>query len=181
MSLGNFPINVVYVGGTTLVKFPLAYDLMRNARKVAGRIVPPPNFLHTAIWIGSSDSTNESLGAIVVYGEYYSNGKNPTYLTCYGAKSVVMPLGKFKQEFDAFDAMKLIPQRNISLLTFLDEIKNGGRWMASDYKWTTHNCQHFTSTCLKILKSRRVKSGKYDWTQLPNNIMRTILYNEIEL
>lgn len=178
-SLGNFPIKVAYVGGTTLVKFSPAYYVMRKSRQVAGHIVPPPNFLHTAIWVGSSDATNESLGAIFVYGEYYSNGKNPTYLSCDGARSFVMPLYRFKEEFDAFDILKLVPQRNISLLSFINEIGESGYWTADDYKWTTHNCQHFSANCLNILKAKRFKSNKHDWTNLPSNIMKVIYRNEL--
>lgn len=140
---------------------------MRSITLCASHVVPPPNFLHTAICIGTSDATNESLGGIVVHGEYYSDGKYPTYLSCDGARSFIMPLKRFKEEFEAFNIINLIPQRNTSLLT------------ADDYKWTTHNCQHFSAICLDILKARCFKTDKYDWTRLPSNIMKVIRINEI--
>ena len=47
--LGNFEINNVYIGATSIVEFKLGYNVMRNARKLIGHVIPPPSFLHSAL------------------------------------------------------------------------------------------------------------------------------------
>lgn len=44
MVLGNFKINTVYVGESSIIKFQPGYSFMKTARKLIGQIIPPPNY-----------------------------------------------------------------------------------------------------------------------------------------
>ena len=154
---------------------------MKTARKIFGQIIPPPNFIHSAIWISSETNIDdETLGAIVVYGKYYSNGHDESYLFDDGARSFLMTFGEFKELFDSFDVKKLVPQKNVHMFDFIKEIKDGGKWNALNYNWPTNNCQHFTTLCLNILKAIRYSPNENDWADLPYSIMNTLKTNEIK-
>lgn len=173
--LGNIPIKVGYIGGSAIFDFPLGYDIMRRARELIGRIIPSPNFLHTAIWVSDSDISDDSNGAIFVYGEYTSNEYDPSFLFSSGARSYTMTLKEFKKNFKSFNVKKIIPKRQINLFDLINEIKINGNWTAPEYNWAKHNCQHFTKTCISILQAERLKSELSDWTNLPKIIMKEIL------
>lgn len=49
--LGNFQIESIYLGSSTIFDFQFGYDVMHFAREKIGTIIPPPSFLHTAIWV----------------------------------------------------------------------------------------------------------------------------------
>lgn len=176
--LGDYTILSMFVGATRLVNFQTAYSLMRANRKLLGHLAPPPTFQHTAVWVGGSNPTDDSLGAIVVYGEYYPVNYDATYLSCDGARSFVMSLGDFRKTYNAYELKQMKPGRNMTLFPFLEEVKSSGRWGADDYMWRTHNCQHFTANCVKLLEARRVNQSKTDWMDLPSPIMKTIIQNE---
>ena len=176
--LGDFPINEVYVGASSLVNFPMASSVMTKMRRVLGKIVPPPNLQHTAVWVGERADSDEAMGATVVYGEYYSVGDDPTFLRHDGARAYVSSLREFKEDFDAFEVMKMRPGRNMTLMPFLKEASESGNWKALDYSWATNNCQHFTAKCAKILKLKRQNPGKYDWTELSATVLDVLQNNE---
>ena len=178
--LGDFVIQSVYLGGNPIVPFPLAYTALRTARSTFGKIVPPPNFQHTAVWFGESDRDgDDSQGAILVYGEYYNYNGDPTYLECDGARSFVMTLGEFKNTFRSFQAKKMKPGRNITLTTLLDEVQKSGSWDAESYNWAVNNCQHFSASVLQLLQAKRADARADDWADIPPPVMRSILRTEL--
>ena len=178
--LGDFVVNSVYLGGNAIIPFEPGYSFMKGARRTLGRVVPPPNFQHTAVWFSDSDNAgDDSIGAILVYGEYYNLNGDPTYLGCDGARSFVMTLGEFKNMFRAFEVKKMKTGRNITLTTLLDESKRSGSWDADSYNWATNNCQHFSASVLKILEAKRADAKPEDWAEIPPPVMNSILITEL--
>lgn len=51
---------------------------MKLAREKFGHFIPPPNFLHTAVWVGPYGSNNQTLGSILssFFEEYFPYGSN---------------------------------------------------------------------------------------------------------
>ena len=177
--LGDFVVTRVYLGGNPCLDFEPGYQMMRVARQLFGQRVPAPNFQHTAIWFGERDDGDDSIGAILVYGEYYNYNQDPTYLSCDGARSFVMTLGEFKQMFRSFPVKKMRPGRNLTLTQLLSEVKNSGDWSVDDYNWITNNCQHFTAAVLNVLEAKRNHAQESDWAEIPPPIMNTILRLEL--
>lgn len=177
--LGNFEINNIYIGATSIVDFKLGYDVMRNARKLIGHVIPPPSFLHLALWVGSSNDDDESLGAVFVYGKYYPKRNNDqTFLSKDGARSYVMKLGEFKEFFNACELKKLSPKRHLKLFDFIEEVKMSGQWNADSYNWPSNNCQNFAAKCLNILHAVRDSPTINDWANIPPSIMNILKSNE---
>ncbi|KAK8865014.1 hypothetical protein M9Y10_010543 [Tritrichomonas musculus] len=168
--LGDFDVKVAYVGGSTL-ELP---NFLNNARNFLNYIIPYQSFYHSGIWVGPSNEDDNTLGIILVYGAYFSFGNNPTFLLSDGARAYVMSLGRFKKNFKAYNVKKLIPQRNLTMYQFLDEVKASGKWRAGDYHWFKHNCQHFAVSCLNILQPKRFSADQNDWKVLPRKIMKMI-------
>lgn len=179
-TLPNFRIKEVYVGASTILNFSLCFKMMSKARRTLGKIIPPPNFLHTAIWVGPAHSNNQTLGAILVYGKYSSKFDDRTYLSKDGARSYVMSLHEFIEYFDYCNVKKLESQRNIHLHEFINEVKNSGTWNIDKYHWPTNNCQHFTANCLNILKSTRKVANQNDWANFPSSIYKALKKNEMQ-
>lgn len=178
--LGDFQIQTAYIGSSSIIDFQAGYNLMKIARNLMGRIIPPPNLVHTAIWVGEENPTDESLGAIFVYGKYRSNKNDPTYLNFDGARSYVMSFGEFKYYYDTYEIQKIIPKRKIKLFDFIREVKSSGHWRADTYNWPTNNCQHFTLKLINIIKAVRDSPNENDWTNLPPLILKTLQSNEKE-
>ena len=177
--LGDFVVKAVYLGGNACLDFEPGYQMMRAARRLFGKRIPAPNFQHTAIWFGENDAGDDSVGAILVYGEYYNYNRDPTYLSCDGARSFVMTLGEFKQMFRSFPVKKMQPGRNLSISRLLQEVTDSGDWTVDDYNWITNNCQHFTAAVLNVLEAKRNFAQENDWAQIPPPIMKTILRLEL--
>ena len=177
--LGDFVVTAVYLGGNACVDFEPGYAVMRGARSLFGKAIPAPNFQHTAIWFGENDNGNESIGAILVYGEYYNPTGDPTYLSCDGAQSFIMTLGEFKETFQSFPIKKMRPGRNLTLTRLLSEVKDSGDWGVYDYNWLTNNCQHFTAAVLNVLEAKRMQRSDNDWADIPPPIMNTLLRLEL--
>ncbi|KAK8835852.1 hypothetical protein M9Y10_040405 [Tritrichomonas musculus] len=180
-TLANFSIHDVYVGASTILDFPLGFKFMQKARQTFGKFVPPPNFLHTAVWVGPYHSNNQTLGAIFVYGKYSSKIDDNTYLSKDGARSYVMSLRDFIEYFDYCNVKKLEIQRNLHLFDFIEEVRKSGMWNIAKYHWPTNNCQHFTATCIKIMKSTREVENQDDWANFPSSIYKALESNEIQL
>ncbi|KAK8847878.1 hypothetical protein M9Y10_018916 [Tritrichomonas musculus] len=178
--LGNFKIQKAYLGLSSSVYFNFKYfvNLMHNARKLFGHLIPPPDFVHSAIWVGESDADDSTVGAIFVYGKYYADNYDPSFLFNDGAQSYVMTLGEFKKKYNTVDAIKLNLQRSINLFEFIDEVKSNGKWSADEYNWPNNNCQHFTSKCIDILNAARYIQNKNDWVYLPKTILKSLEKNE---
>lgn len=132
-TLANFSIHDVYVGASTILEFPFGFKVMRLAREKFGHFIPPPNFLHTAVWVGPYGSNNQTLGSILVYGKYSSKNDDKTYLSKDGARSFVMTLREFIEYFDYCNIKKLTPQRNLHLFDLINEVKNSGNWNVAKY------------------------------------------------
>lgn len=154
---------------------------MYSMRKVFGSLIPSPDFIHSAIWVSSSESdiTDETVGAIFVYGKYYSNGVDKTYLSHDGARSYIMTFGEFKKRFGLFKVKQLKPQKDMKLFDFIKAIKESGNWDAKNYNWPTNNCQHFTCSCLNILNAIRYSPNDKDWIDIPQMIMKVLNKNEV--
>ena len=172
-------ISSIYVGSTPLFTFPKGYQMMKKARKMLGHIVPSPELQHTAIWVSDDDSSDDSKGSVIVYGQYYG-GKPNTYLSCDGARAYLMSLGDFKKAFNHYQVKKLKPSINITLGAFLSRVKRSGTWSADAYDWSINNCQHFTGICLDILKAKRSEKNDDDWIDLPAPVMNSISRNELK-
>lgn len=167
LSLGNFDINSVYVGGSKVTNFLLGY---------INELFPSFYYLHTAVWVGESDATDETEGIIFVYGKY--NSSDPIYLFGDGARSYVMKLGKFKKTFNAFKVQKVIPHRNLKLFDFIDKLKKSRKWNVRNYNMLFLNCQHFTADCLNILEAKRMSPNEIEWKLFPRRIVKTLKHNE---
>ncbi|KAK8841953.1 hypothetical protein M9Y10_026908 [Tritrichomonas musculus] len=177
-SIGDFDINVIYVGGSVL-KLPF---MIEKFRCLTERFISPSYFYHSAMWVGQSDENDDSIGAIFVYGGYRSLGNNPSFIFGDGARSYVMTLRKFKRTFNAYDAKKLIPQKKMTIFNLLKEIKNkDNSWRAKNFHWTKKNCQSFVAYCIDFLKPKRVNEETNDFKIIPNRIMKAILSSERNL
>ncbi|KAK8857696.1 hypothetical protein M9Y10_016104 [Tritrichomonas musculus] len=179
--LGDFNIETVYLGTSPNIVVNLNFfsTLMKKARQSFGHAIPPPDFIHSAIWVGKEGPVNDnSLGAIFVYGKYWNKHNLPTYIETDGAKAFVMTLGEFKQRYPSIDPIKLNVHRHISLFEFIEKVKESGHWGARDYNWPTNNCQHFTSKLINILKATRETPDHKDWVNLPKLILNSLETNE---
>ena len=179
--LGDFEIKSVYLGASPNIyyNFNIFASLMRKARKVFGHVIPPPDFVHSAIWVGSEkDVTDDSIGAIFVYGKYWNKHNSPIYLSQDGAKSYVMTLREFKEMYPSIAPMKLNAHKKINLFEFIEKAKISGKWNARDYNWPTNNCQHFTAKLINILKATRSTPDNSDWIELPKSILNSLQLNE---
>lgn len=168
--LSDFEVKNAYIGASTIFDFDF-YHKIKN-------FIPTPHFLHPAIWIGPSNPNNMSIGAVFVYGKYYPENNEKIFLSKNGAKSYTMTFGEFKEKYNYFDPISIIPQRNIKLFDLTNEIKSSGNWDANSYKWTTNNCQHFISKCIKILKAVRYCPNDKDWLKLPPRLLKELKLNE---
>ena len=179
-TLGNIKINSVYLGTSPniYVNLNIFVKLMRNARKLLGHVVPPPDFIHSAIWVGEKEPTDNTLGAIFVYGKYWNKHKLDSYLEKDGAKAFVMSFGEFKQRYPSIDPVKLNTNKNMKLFKFIKEVKRSGNWGAKDYNWPTNNCQHFTAKLIDILHATRNQPTNEDWINLPKPVMNSLKSNE---
>lgn len=179
--LGDKNIRTVFVGASSIIHLRPLYSLMYSMRKVFGSLIPSPDFIHSAIWVSSSESeiTDETVGAIFVYGKYYSNGDDKTYLSHDGARSYIMTFGEFKKRFSLFKVKQLKPQKDMKLFDFIKAIKESGNWDAKNYNWPTNNCQHFTCSCLNILNAIRYSPNDKDWIDIPQMIMKVLNKNEV--
>lgn len=179
-TLGDIKIQSVYLGTSPniYVNLNIFVSLMRKIRKTFGHIIPSPEFVHSAIWVGEKDAKDDSLGAIFVYGKYYNKNNMQTYLDHTGAKAYVMSLHEFKRKYRATNPMKLNAHRNINLFELINEIKASGKWGAYDYNWPTNNCQHFTAKLIEILKATRDIPNNDDWIDLPKSVLNSLQVNE---
>lgn len=178
--LGDFEIQTVYIGESSIVNFKPGYLFMRSARKLIGHLVPPPNFIHSAVWVGPENANDTTLGAVFVYGKYFARENDSTFLHKDGARSYIMSLAEFKENFDVANIVKLHPKRKMNHFEFMEEVKNSGIWTAKDYNWPTNNCQHFVSSCINILRAVREFPSKNDWLDIPQSIIDTLKKNELE-
>ncbi|KAK8881309.1 hypothetical protein M9Y10_004044 [Tritrichomonas musculus] len=179
-TLGNFDIKTVYLGTSPNIYVNLNFfiTLMKKARNTFGRIVPAPEFIHSAIWVGKEGATDDSVGAIFVYGKYWNKHNLPSYLGKDGAKAYVMTLREFKERYPANDPIKLTAHKNIKLDDFIYRVKLSGKWGAKDYNWPTNNCQHFTAKLIGILRATRETPNNQDWANLPKPVMNSLKLNE---
>lgn len=180
-TLGNIEIKSVYLGASPNIyyNFNIFASLMRKARKALGRIVPSPDFVHSAIWVGKDEEvTDDSLGAIFVYGKYWNKHNSQIYLSQDGAKSYVMTLREFKEMYPSIAPMKLDVHKKINLFDFIEKVKLSGKWNAREYNWPTNNCQHFTAKLINILKATRSTPDINDWIELPKPILNSLQLNE---
>lgn len=177
--LGNIQIKTVYLGLSPTIYFNLNFfiNMMKNLRRLFGHVIPPPDFIHSAIWVADSDDTDQSLGAIFVYGKYYNIFNDRSYIEHDGARSYVMTLNDFKKKYSS-KIIKLKPKKNVKLFDFIDNLKKEGKLTADEYNWPTNNCQHFTSRCIDILDAVREVPDKDDWINLPKLIFKELEKNE---
>lgn len=178
ISVGNIDIKTAYLGisPNIIVNLNFFVDAMKKARKLFGHIVPPPDFVHSAIWVGDSDS-DESVGAVFYYGKYYNKYNDSSYISGDGARSYAISLKDFKDKYQS-EILKLSTNKEIKLFDFIEKLKSGGKLTASEYNWPNNNCQHFTARCLKILHAKRQIPNENDWISLPKPIMNTLQTNE---
>ena len=178
--LGDFTVKAVYLGGNAVIDFPLGYKFMKGVRTLLGTSAPPPKFQHTAVWFGENDDAgDESIGAIIVYGKYTNENGGRTFLGCDGARTYVATLGRFKSMFRTFPVKKMKPGRNLTVSTFLSEVKASDSWEVDDYDTLNHNCQHFTASVLEILEAKRHYPEDTDWASIPPTVLRRILRTEM--
>lgn len=178
--LGDFTIKAVYLGGNAVVDFQLGYKFMKGVRNLLGTSAPPPKLQHTAVWVSDNDDAGDkSIGAIVVYGRYTSETSTKTFLGCDGARTYVATLGQFKNLFQSFPVKKMRPGRNLTVSTFLSEVKSSDSWGADDYDTLNHNCQHFSASVLEILEAKRLKAEDSDWANIPPTVLTRILRTEL--
>lgn len=176
--LGDFSIKTVFIGQSPIVKFKPGYSLMSTARQLIGKIIPPPNFIHSAIWVGPENALDSTLGAIFVYGKYYSSGNDASFLYKDGARSFVMSLKEFKSTFSAYKVKKVIPHIEMKLFNYIDKVKKSGNWTAYNYNWPTNNCQHFTAKLINILQATRKSPNINDWIEIPKVVLSSLKANE---
>lgn len=180
-TLGNIKIKSVYLGTSPniYVNLNVFLSMMRKARKTLGHIVPSPDFIHSAIWVCEDEEiTDESVGAIFVYGKYYNKYKMNTYLADNGAKAYILKFKEFKKKYPSIDPMKLNAGRKLKLFDFINEIEKSGNWGVYDYNWPTNNCQHFTAKLIQILEATRDSPSNDDWIDLPKSVLKSLKSNE---
>ena len=180
ISLGNINISIAYLGlsPTIYVNLNFFIQIMKKARQFLGHIIPPPELVHSAIWVGESDASDDNIGAIFVYGRYFNKIKSQAYLSEDGAKAYVMTLREFKEKYPSTDPIKLNPHKEIKLHEFINEVQVSGKWGAKDYNWPTNNCQHFTAKLIDLLQATRNAANKDDWIELPKPILQSLKSNE---
>lgn len=157
-TLGNIDIKTVYLGTSPNIFLNLNFmvSFFRKIRKTFRHVIPPPDLIHSAIWVSKDCTVNdESLGALFVYGRYFNNKNSPAYLDNDGVKAYVVTLKQFKEKYPAIEQMKLILHKNLKLFDLIDEIKESGNWGVNNYNWPTNNCQHFTAKLIDILEATR--------------------------
>lgn len=181
--LGNIEIETAYLGTSSNIVFNLKFisNFMQKLRKTFGRVVPAPEIVHSAIWVGKKNANDDSIGAVFVYGRYFNKNndkQNEAFLWGDGAKGYAMSLNDFKKKFSAAKTMKLNINKNYKLLDFIDEIKKSGNWNVKDYNWPTNNCQHFTVKLIEILKASRSEPNNEDWVNLPKGVLNALKSNE---
>lgn len=179
-TLGDFKIDSVYLGTSPNIFVNLNFfvSFMKKIRKTFGHIIPSPELIHSAIWVGQKDANDDTVGAIFVYGKYWNKHNLPSYIGRNGAKAYVMALGEFKEHYPAINPMKLNPHKSVNLFDFINKVKNSGRWSANDYNWPTNNCQHFTAKLIGILKATRDQPKSDDWVHLPKPVINSLKLNE---
>ncbi|KAK8892613.1 hypothetical protein M9Y10_029852 [Tritrichomonas musculus] len=179
-TLGNFEIKSAFLGTTPniIVNLNFFYSFMRTIRKNIGRVVPSPEIVHSAIWVGEANPTDESMGALFTYGRYFNKNNNQAFLWNDGAKGYAISFKDFKLKFNAANPMKLNLKKNIKLLDFIDSIQSSGNWKAKDYNWPTNNCQHFTAKLINILGASRVSPSNEDWVDVPKLVLNSLESNE---
>ena len=179
-ALGNIEIESAYLGTSPNVYLNLNFllTLMKNCRKLFGHIIPSPEMVHSAIWVGKKDATDDTLGAIFVYGKYWNKKNLPSYIDRDGAKACVMSLREFKQRYPSINPMKLNLGKKLKLFDFIKEVKKSGNWRAADYNWPTNNCQHFTAKLINILEASRSAPNYNDWMDLPKPVLNSLELNE---
>ena len=178
--LGNYDINVAYLGGSQLYNVKPMYSIMKNLRMGLGHIIPAPQLQHTALWLGESDANDNILGSVIAYGEYYPHDGDLTFLAKDGARSYVASLKEFKEIFSAFPVKKLIVNKNLTMNDFLQKASLSGKWRAKHYNWATNNCQHFTAKCISILNATRAQKFDDDWTDVIPTVLNSLKSNELK-
>lgn len=177
--LGDMTIETVYLGTTPDIYFNLQFfvSFMKKLRKIFGKVIPSPELLHSAIWVGPKNAEDDSIGANFVYGKYYNKNNNTIFLWKDGAKGYTLKLREFKKKYHAIEPIKLNIKRKIKINEFIKEIQKSGKWSADDY-WFTNTCQHFTSKLIDILQASRVAPADDDWFDLPRPILNSLKSNE---
>lgn len=178
--LGNMNIETVYLGTSPNIYFNLNFfvSFMKTLRKKFGKIIPSPELIHSAIWVGEKNAKDDSKGAVFVYGKYENKNNNAAFLWKDGAKGYTLTLKEFKKRYQANEPMKLNIQRKMKVNEFIKEIGHNGKWGLDNYKWPTNNCQHFTSKLIDILEATRATPTNEDWYDLPKPILNSLKTNE---
>lgn len=178
--LGNMKIETVYLGTSPNIYFNLNFfvSFMKTLRKKFGKIIPSPELIHSAIWVGEKNAKDDSKGAVFVYGKYENKNNNAAFLWKDGAKGYTLTLKEFKKRYQANEPMKLNIQRKMKVNEFIKEIGHSGKWGLDNYKWPTNNCQHFTSKLIDILEATRATPTNEDWYDLPKPILNSLKTNE---
>ena len=180
-TLGNVDINSIYLGTSPNIVLNLNFMLsfFRKVRKTLGHVVPAPDLVHSAIWVGKDKNpTDSSVGAIFVYGRYFNKMNSKAYLDHDGAKAYVMTLKQFKEKYPSIDPMKLKTEKKMKLLDFINKVQESGNWGVKDYNWPTNNCQHFTAKLIDILEATRATPSNDDWVELPKPVLNSLENNE---
>lgn len=179
-TLGNMKIESVYLGTSANIVFNLNFmvSIMKRLRKTFGNVIPSPEIVHSAIWVGEQNANDDTVGAIFVYGRYFNKCHKKSFLFGDGAKGYVATLKEFKKKYPTSDLIKLNAHKDMKLLDFIKEIKESGKWGASDYNWPTNNCQHFTSKMIEILQATRDSPSSQDWIDIPKSVLNSLEANE---
>lgn len=180
-TLGNIDINSVYLGVSPNIVLNLNFVLsfFRKVRKTFGHVVPPPDLIHSAIWVSNDGYANDgSVGVLFVYGRYFNSKNSEAFLSNDGAKAYVVTLRQFKEKYPAINPMKIIPHKKWKLFDFIKKVKESGKWGVNDYNWPTNNCQHFTAKLIDILEATRDVKKSDDWIELPKKVLNSLELNE---
>lgn len=179
-TLGNIEIKHAYLGTSPNIRLNLNFfvKLMKKVRLLFGAVVPAPEFVHSAVWVGENDASDDSVGALFVYGKYWNKKNLKSYIGKDGAKAFVMTLREFKQRYPSIKPIKLDVNEKVEMFDFIEKVEKSGNWRASDYNWPTNNCQHFTAKVIEILKATRTSPAKNDWMDLPKQVLNSLKSNE---
>lgn len=180
-ALGNIKIQTVYIGYSPniIVSMSFLVNFMRKVRMFFGHIIPPPELVHSAIWVSDKDANDDTIGAVFVYGRYFNKYNYTAYLNDDGAKAYKMSFKEFKGRYHLNSPKKLKIHKEIMLFDFINEVIASGKWTAHDYNWPTNNCQHFTAKLIKILQASRITPNNNDWLEIPKPILVSLKQNEI--
>ena len=65
-TLGNIEIKHAYLGTSPNIRLNLNFfvKLMKKVRLLFGAVVPAPEFVHSAVWVGENDASDDSVGAL---------------------------------------------------------------------------------------------------------------------